>query len=397
MTPLALDGVRVLDVTQVMAGPFCSLLLADMGADVIKIEKLKGGDDSRRMGPPFIKGESAAFLAMNRNKRSLALDLKQPKGQAIFRRLAAQADILVENFRPGTLESLGLGYGTLSAGHPELIYCSISGFGQTGPYRERGGFDLVTQGMSGLMSITGQPGQPPVKVGVPITDLNAGMYAAYGVLCAYIHRLRTGQGQLVDTSLLEAGIAYTVWESAMYFATGLTPRPMGSAHRLAAPYQAFRTADGYLNIGAANQANWEKLCHMLERPDLLTDPRFCDNPTRTSHAAELAVELEQVFVKRPTAEWLARMDEAGVPAGPLNDMPAVYADPHVQAREMMVELEHPTAGRIKNIGIPVKLSATPGAIRRPAPTLGQHTDEILGELGLSRDEIGALRASRVVG
>ncbi len=396
MSFFALDGIRVLDVTQVMAGPFCCLLLGDMGADVIKIEKLNGGDDSRRMAPPFINGESAAFLAMNRNKRSLALDLKQPEGQAIFRQLAAQADIVVENFRPGTMESLGLGYTDLSVGHPELIYCSISGFGQTGPYRERGGFDLVAQGMSGLMSITGHPSQPPVKVGVPLADLNAGMYAAYGVLCAYIHRLRTGQGQWVDTSLLEGGIAYTVWESAMYFATGIVPPPMGSAHRLAAPYQAFGTADGYLTLGAANQASWEKLCQALERPDLLADPRFVDNPSRATRAVELAAELEQVFVTRSTAEWLERLDAAGIPAGPINDMAAVYADPHVQARQMMVELEHPTAGPVKYIGLPVKLSATPGAIRRPAPTLGQHTEEILGELSLSAAEIAVLRVKRVV-
>jgi crotonobetainyl-CoA:carnitine CoA-transferase CaiB-like acyl-CoA transferase len=396
MPSLALDGLRVLDVTQVMAGPFCSMLLADMGADVIKIEKPDGGDDSRRMGPPSIAGESVAFLAMNRNKRSLVLDLKQAEGREVFRRLTAQADILVENFRPGTLEKMGLGYAALSTDHPELIYCAISGYGQTGPYRERGGFDLVAQGMSGLMSITGHPGQPPVKVGVPVTDLNAGMYGAYGVLCAYIHRLRTGRGQLVDTSLMEGGIAYTVWESAIYFATGVTPPPMGSAHRLAAPYQAFRTADGYLNLGAANQANWEKLCQVLERPDLLADPRYRDNPARTAHATELVAELEQVFESRPTAEWLARLDVAGVPAGPLYDMPAVYADPHVQARQMMVEIEHPTAGRIKNIGLPVKLSETPGVIRRPAPTLGQHTSEVLEEFGYNPAEIAELRTTQVV-
>lgn len=396
MAGFALDGVRVLDVSQVMAGPYCCLLLADMGADVIKIEKPQGGDDSRRMAPPFLNGESAAFLAMNRNKRSLALDLKQPAGQSIFRRLAARSDVLVENFRPGTLEGLGLGYAALSAEHPELIYCSISGFGQTGPYRERGGFDLVAQGMSGLMSITGHPGEAPVKVGVPITDLNAGMYAAYGVLCAYIHRLRTGKGQLVDTSLLEAGIAYTLWESAIYLATGQIPPPMGSAHRLSAPYQAFHTADGYINVGAANQANWEKLARALERADLLADPRFVNNPSRTVHVVELAAELDKTFITRPTGDWLARLEAAGVPAGPIYDMAQVYADPYVQAREMMVEIDHPTAGRIKNIGIPVKMSETPGAIRRPAPTLGQHGDEILGEMGFAPNEIASLRAARTV-
>jgi crotonobetainyl-CoA:carnitine CoA-transferase CaiB-like acyl-CoA transferase len=396
MATLPLEGVRVLDASQVMAGPYCCLLLGDMGADVVKIEKPRGGDDSRRMGPPFLNGESAAFLAMNRNKRSLGLDLKQPAGQDLFRRLAAGADIVVENYRPGTLDELGLGYASLSAEHPELIYCSISGYGQTGPERERGGFDLVAQGLAGLMSITGHPGQPPVKVGVPITDLNAGMFAAYGVLCAYIHRLQTGRGQWVDTSLLEAGLAYTAWESAIFFATGQAPPPMGSAHRLAAPYQAFRTEDGYLTLGAANQANWEKLVAVVDRPELLADPRFRDNPARTAHAVELAEALEPIFASQPTAEWLARLDAAGVPAGPIHDMAAAYAQPQAQAREMMVTLEHPLAGPVRHIGVPVKLSATPGAIRRPAPTLGQHTDEILRQLGLAADEIAGLRAQGAI-
>ena len=397
MSPLPLEGVRVLEASQVMAGPYCTLLLADMGADVVKVEKPRGGDDSRRMGPPFINGESAAFLAINRNKRSVALDIKQPAGRAVFRRLAGQADILVENFRPGTLGALGLGYADLTAEHPQLIYCSISGYGQTGPDRERGGYDLVAQGASGLMSITGHPGQPPVKVGVPVADLNAGMYAAYGVLCAYIHRLKTGQGQYVDTSLLEAGLAYTVWESAMFFATGVNPPPMGSAHRLAAPYQAFKTSDGYITIGAANQANWELLCQALGRPELVADARYLDNPARTRAAPELAGELEQTFAQRSTREWLERMEVVGLPAGPVNDMAAVYADPQVQARNMQVELDHPTAGRIKHIGVPVKLSRTPGSVRRPAPTLGQHTDEILAEAGLTPAEVAGLRADHVVG
>ncbi len=396
MSNFALQGMRVLDVSQVMAGPFCALLLGDMGADVIKVEKPNGGDDSRRMAPPFINGESAAFLAMNRNKRSICIDLKQPAGKDLFRQLAARADVIVENFRPGTMESLGLGYRELSAEHPELIYCSISGFGQTGPYRERSGFDLIAQGMSGLMSVTGHPGQPPIKVGVPLADLNAGLFGALGVLTAYVHRLCTGKGQYVDTSLLEAGLAYTVWESAIYFATGNVPVPLGSAHRLSAPYQAFHTADGYINIGAANQSNWEKLCAVLERPDLLNDPRFRDNPARITRAAELAEELDRCFVQRTTAEWLARLEAAGVAAGPVYDMKGVYDDPQVQAREMRVELEHPRAGRISHIGIPVKLSETPGAIRRPAPLLGEHTDEILRELDMDESAIAALRDKHIV-
>ena len=254
---MPLEGVVVLDCTQVMAGPFCTLLLADMGADVIKVERPDGGDDSRRMGPPFIEGRAAAFLAINRNKRSLALNLRSSEGKDVLKRLAKRADVMVENYRPGALERLGLGYRDISSINPSIVYCSISGFGQTGPYRERGGFDLVAQGMSGLMSVTGTPDGPPAKVGVPITDLTAGMYAAYGILSAYVHRLRTGEGQWVDTSLLEAGMAYTFWESSVYFATGQIPGPLGSAHRLSAPYQALRTRDGYLTLGAATQSTWE--------------------------------------------------------------------------------------------------------------------------------------------
>ena len=391
-----LEGMVVLDATQIMAGPFCTLLLADMGADVIKVERPDGGDDTRRMGPPFIAGESAAFLAMNRNKRSLALDLKREEGKDLFRRLARRADVLVENFRPGTMEKLGLGYEALHEIHPGIIYCSVSGFGRTGPYRLRGGFDLVAQGMSGLISCTGHPGGPPTKVGVPISDLNAGMYAAYGILCAYVHRLRTGRGQLVDTSLLEGAIAYTFWESAIFFATGKNPEPMGSAHRLNAPYQVFRTKDGSLSVGAATQGTWEMLCQAIGRPDLSADPRFRDNAARIAHYQELAAILEEVFQQDTTAYWLRRLEEAGVPAGPIYTLAEVYADPHVRAREMAVEVEHPVAGRVQNIGIPVKLSGTPGRIARPAPTLGQHTDEVLAWLGVEKAAIARLREAGVV-
>jgi crotonobetainyl-CoA:carnitine CoA-transferase CaiB-like acyl-CoA transferase len=392
---LALDGMRVLEITQVMSGPFCGLLLADLGADVIKVEK-PAGDDSRRMAPPTINGESAAFMAINRNKRGLGLNLKAEEGRDVFRKLAAKSDVLIENFRPGTMEDLSLGYDDLSPLSPALIYCSISGFGQTGPYRERGGFDLVAQAMSGLMSITGHLDQAPVKVGVPIADLNAGIYACYAILAAYIHRLKTGQGQRIDTSLLEAGLAYTFWESAIYFATGVSPPPMGSAHRLSAPYQALRAADGYLTLGAANQRTWEKFCAVIGRQDLLADPRFATNADRTRHQRELAELLEVVFATKSVAAWLADLERAGVPAGPVYNIEQVYRDPQVQAREMVVDLEHPVAGKTKAIGIPVKLSETPGRIRRPAPTLGQHTDEILRELGLSSEAILTLREHRAV-
>ena len=392
----ALEGMVVLDATQIMAGPFCTLLLADMGADVIKVERPDGGDDSRRMGPPFIAGESAAFLAMNRNKRSLALDLKIEEGKNLFRRLARRADVLVENFRPGTMEKLDLGYEALRGVNPGMIYCSISGFGQTGPYRLRGGFDLVAQGMSGLISCTGHPGGPATKIGVPISDLNAGMYAAYGILSAYIYRLRTGRGQRIDTSLLEGAIAYTFWESAIFFATGKISEPMGSAHRLNAPYQVFRTKDGSLSLGAANQATWGGLCQAIGRPDLIADPQFRDNAARMERYQELAAILENVFQQDTTASWLTKLEKAGVPAGPIYNLAQVYEDPHVRARDMVVELEHPVAGPVRHIGIPVKLSDTPGRLTRPAPTLGQHTDEVLEWLGLEKPAIARLRESGIV-
>src|SRR5215471_6711895 len=391
----ALEGMRVLEITQVMSGPFCGLLLADMGADVIKVEKPQG-DDSRRMVPPIINGESAPFMAINRNKRGISIDLKTDQGREVFRQLAARADVLIENFRPGTMDGLGLGYDELSAGHPDLIYCSISGFGQTGPYRDRGGFDLVAQAMSGLISITGNPDESPVKVGVPIADLNAGIYACYAILAAYIHRLKTGQGQRIDTSLLEASLAYTFWESAIFFATGDNPPPMGSAHRLSAPYQVFKAADGHFALGAANQANWHKLCDAIGRADLLEDPRFGTNSDRTANQAELARILETVFAGKPVDHWMAALGESGVPVGPVYNLNQVYNDPQVIARDMSVEIEHPAAGSTRVIGVPVKLSATPGRIRRPAPMLGEHTDQILAEIGLSADAIRDLRENKAV-
>ena len=392
----ALEGVKVLDLTQIMAGPYCTMMLADMGADVVKVEKPNGGDDTRRMGPPFIEGESAAFLGINRNKRSIVVDLRSDEGREIVLDMARQYDVLVQNFRPGSLERMGLGYEQVRELNPAMVYCTISGFGVTGPYATRGGFDLVTQGMSGLMSVTGHPDSPPTKVGVPLCDLNAGMFAAIGILTAYINRLKTGEGQHVDTSLLEGGIAYTFWESAMYFATGEVPGPKGSAHRLTAPYQAFETSDGYVNIGAANQANWERLCTAIERNELVSDPRFTRPSDRMNNLDALISTLEQTFSQRSSEYWLNRLEDAGVPAGPIYDIRQVYEDPQARAREMVVETDHPVAGRTSNIGIPIKLSETPGRFRRPAPTLGQHTNEVLKQLGRSDDEIAALRSREVV-
>ncbi len=394
---LPLEGVKVLDLTQIMAGPYCAMMLADMGADVVKVEKPNGGDDTRRMGPPFIEGESAAFLAINRNKRSMVVDLRADRGREIVHDMARESDILIQNFRPGSLDRMGLGYEQTRSINPAIVYCTISGFGITGPYAKRGGFDLVAQGMSGLMSVNGQPGDAPTKLGVPICDLNAGMFAAIGILTAYISRLKSGQGQHVDTSLMESGIAYTFWESAMYFATGETPGPMGSAHRLTAPYQAFETADGYVNIGAANQANWERLCSAIGRGELLSDARFAEPRDRMSNLPELVSTLEDTFSQETSAHWLKALEAASVPAGPIYDLDQVYSDPQARARDMLVETEHPVAGRISNIGIPIKLSETPGQFRRPAPTLGQHTDEVLGALGRSDAEIESLRTEGVVG
>ena len=391
-----LSGVRVIDVTQIMAGPFCTMLLGDMGADVIKIEKPDGGDDIRRSGPPFVAGDSAAFLNIGRNKRSVVIDIKTPEGAKIVRRLARTADIFVQNLRPGRIEGFGLGYDDLRAVNPSIVYATITGYGRTGPYKDKPGFDLMAQGMSGIMGVTGHPGQPPVKVSVPITDLNAGLFTAFGVLAAYVNRLKTGTGQHVDSSLLEAGVAYTFWESAIYFATGSPPGPNGSAHQLSAPYQALPTSDGYLTIGGATQSNWERLCRAVGRAELLSDPRFAANADRMANRAALERTLSETFMTRTTAHWLGVLDRAGVPCGPINDMSQVYADPQVIARDMVVDIDHPTAGAIRNVGIPVKFSETPGTVRRPPPRLGEHTHEVLVEFGYTADEIAALERQGIV-
>ena len=385
--PEALEGVRVLDCSQILAGPFCSMLLADMGADVIKIEKPNGGDDTRRMGPPFIDTESAAFLAMNRNKRSIVLNFKEQSGVQAMKTLVKDADIVIENYRTGTMARLGLGYEDLKNINPGIIYCSISGFGRTGPYANRGGFDLVAQGMSGLMSITGVPDSPPVKVGVPIADMNAGMFATYGILTAYINKLRTKKGQYLEISLLEAAIAYTVWESAGYFATGDIAEPLGSSHRNSAPYQALKTKDGHINVGAPNQSNWERFANAIERSDLVTRNEFKDNASRLVNRESLERELELTLTTKNSSEWLEVLEKSGVPAGPILNISEVWNDPQVEARNMKVTLDHPTAGKITNIGLAAKLYNTPGRITKPAPLLGEHTREILVDAGYSKKNI----------
>ncbi|MEO1204730.1 MAG: CoA transferase [Pseudomonadota bacterium] len=388
-----LKGCRVIELAHIMAGPVAGLMLADMGADVIKVEK-QSGDDARRFVPPTIEGESAAFMMMNRNKRGIVLDLKSEGGKQALRRLITDADILIENYRFGTMEKLGLGYEALKEINPGLIYCEVSGFGRTGPYANRGGFDLIAQGMSGLMSITGEgPGRSPVKVGAPVSDITAGILAAMGCCAAYAHKLKTGEGQKVDTSLFEAAITHTYWQSAIAFATGIAPDAMGSAHPLNAPYQAFQTSDGWINIGAANQSNWERMLALINADELNDDPRFSSNAVRIQNRVELADVLADYFVQKTTQAWLVAFEAAGVPAGPVLSVTEMHEDPQVRARDMVVTVPHQTAGDVKTIGLPVKFSQTPGGVRCGAPVMGQHTVEVLSELGYSQDEIDGMVSS----
>ncbi|HEY8267353.1 MAG TPA: CoA transferase [Xanthobacteraceae bacterium] len=383
-----LKGIKVIELAHVMAGPTCGLMLADLGADVIKVEKFPGGDDTRSFLPPAVGDESAAFLMMNRNKRGIAVDLKSAEGKAVLRRLLDGADVLTESYRRGAMERVGFGYEALKREYPKLVYCSVSGFGRTGPYADRAGFDLVAQGMSGLMSITGEgPGRPPVKVGAPASDITAGILAAMGVVAALHARANTGAGQLVDTSLFEAGITLTYWQSAIALATGKAPGPMGSAHPLNAPYQAFETNDGWITVGAANQTNWLRLVELLGRQDLADDPRFKTNADRIQHQTVLADALAPDFKKRTSAEWLELFERAKLPAGPVLDVLQMQSNEQTLAREMVVETRHSKLGAVKTIGLPVKFSATPGGVHRGAPIYGEHTREVLREHGFTDAEI----------
>ena len=387
----ALEGLSVLDVTQVMAGPFCAMLLADLGADVIKVEP-PAGDSTREM-PGAVGTDSPSFNAVNRGKRSIVLNLKSGDGRDAFLRLARTADILIENYRPGVMDALGLGYGTLSALNPRLVFASISGYGQTGPARAKGGFDLIAQGVSGIMSITGEPGGAPVKAGVPLTDLSAGLFALVGILAAVEHRHRTGAGQQVDTSLVDAGVALSVWEATEYFSGIGVPAALGSAHRMNAPYQAIRCADGYITLGAANERLFRRLSEVLGHPEWVHRPEFADNASRVANRERLAERIEDITAEQPRTHWLALLEANDIPCGPINNYAQVFADPQVIAREMVVDTEHPALGRLKTLGSPIKMSATPADVSRRAPQLGEHTDEVLREAGFSASEIAALRQS----
>lgn len=374
-----------------MAGPYCAMLLADMGAQVIKVEPPDG--DSTRAMAGARGGDSAAFGAVNRGKLGVVLDLAQEAGREVFTRLARSSDVLIENFRPGVMARLGLDYPRLSAENPRLIYASISGFGQTGPFASKGGFDLVAQGMSGIMSVTGEPEGPPVKAGVPLTDLGAGLFALAGILAALHWRHTSGRGQHIDTSLFEAGLALSVWEATEYFSGRGIPQRLGSAHRMVAPYQAFRCADGYINVGAANDRTFARFAGLLGHADWTSDERFRSATARVANRDTLAGLIEAVTCTESRATWLARLDQAGVPCGPILDYAEAFAHPQAAAREMSVSVDHPILGPMQAIGTPLKLSATPLDPHRRAPMLGEHTDEVLAAAGFSQDEIEQLRAA----
>lgn len=392
--PALLDGIVVLDTTQVMAGPFCAMLLADMGARVIKVEP-PAGDSTRSMSGAR-GNDSAAFNAVNRGKQGIVLDLNTDKGREVFKRLSRSADILIENYRPGVMQRLGLDYASLKPDHPRLIYASISGHGQTGPWANKGGFDLIAQGLSGLMSVTGTATSGPVKIGVPITDLAAAMFATIGILGALHHRTTSGVGQHVDTSLVDAGIALSVWEAAAYFTTGEVPTPLGTAHRLSAPYQAFRCADGYVTIGAANDRNFQKVARVLGHHEWLADARFTSNTQRIANRDTLARLIETETTQQPVEFWLSEFEKAGVPCGPILDYEHSLTTPQAIAREMTIDVEHPTLGTLRTLGTPIKMSSTPLNPKRRAPLLGEHTDEVLHHAGYSDDEIEQLRSSGAV-
>lgn len=393
---MPLSGLRVLDLGRHLAGPTCAMWLGDLGADVIKIEHPERGEDGRSAGPPFFSGESAFFLSANRNKRSLALDLKRVEGRNLFGRLADSADVIIENFRPGVMDALGIGYATISARNPRIIFCSISGYGADGPFAERPGFDQIIQGTSGLMSVTGFEGGPPVRVGIPIADLLTGLFGAYGVLAALQVRQRTGRGQVVQTSLLESMVGMLTFQAVRYLNGGGVPPPAGNHHPINAPYGVYRTKDGYITLGATGDKRWRSFCDLLGAPEWFDDPRFNSNGGRFQHRYELAKLIEERLQAKTSDEWEQILNDHGIPCGPIYPMDQALDHPQVRHRAMVIEREHPTMGLVRLLGLPVKLRETPGDVRLPPPLLGQHTDEILREIGLSDQEISELRRAKIV-
>ncbi|HKU09646.1 CaiB/BaiF CoA transferase family protein [Sinomonas sp.] len=391
-----LKDLLVLDLSRILSGPFATMTLADLGADVIKIEQPGSGDDTRQWGPPFQGDDAAYFLSVNRNKKSLAVDLKSPDGLAAVRQLARKADIVVENFRPGTAERLGLGYEELSKSNPGLIYASISGYGQTGPDAHRPGYDAIAQARSGIMSVTGEHDGPPVRVGVSSSDLIAGTWAVIGILAALHERQRSGRGQWVDISLLDGSVSWLTYVAGGYFAGGGVPQRYGSAHPTIAPYQAFPTADGFVMIAVGNDGLWRRFAVALGREGLADDARFATNPLRLAHRAELVAIIEEILGTARTDEWVARLDEAGVPVGPIQTVDQALSDPQIVARGMVAEVDHPAAGKLKTIACPVRLTRTPASVRTSPPVLGQHSDEVLDQLGFSTSQIKELHEAGAV-
>jgi crotonobetainyl-CoA:carnitine CoA-transferase CaiB-like acyl-CoA transferase len=392
-----LDHIHVVDLSRILAGPYCSMMLGDMGAEVIKIEPVEEGDGTRGWGPPFLQGESAYFLSVNRNKKSLTLDLKQKEGQYILKELIQRSDVVLENFRPGTLDKLGFGYETVRELNPRVVYCSISGFGHTGPYKNKPGFDVVLQGEGGIMSLTGDPDGPPMKVGVAQADMVSGMLAFHGILLALLVRERTGKGQKVDISMLDGQVALLSYQAGIYFATGKVPMRKGNQHPTIAPYETFEAADGYINVAVGTEGLWAKFCEVMGRSTLKDDPRFRKNADRIQNHKELNTVLDPLFKEKRVAEWIVKLEAVGIPCGQIKNVAEVCQDPQVLAREMVASLPHPTIGEVRMTGIPIKLSDTPGALESPPPLLGQHTEEVLQRvLGYRAEDIQLLREKKVI-